>query len=109
MGASDVSTELGPEEALWDALKWEEPTTADELQRTLFTPSERTQLPIRDMARTLNMKGYPVVSNGRGFYKTRKPSELSRYALSLFSRAKGIMERAEAVLRMASSDSPENE
>ena len=79
-----------------------EPVKSDDLARLASCDRERrTQAPLRQTIRELVLLGFPILSKstGRtpGFMLTSNPEELATYALSLRSRTRSIVERAEAI------------
>ena len=70
---------------------------ADDLQKVLKTQYERTQLPIRDLAKHANFEGWPVCSitfRPEGFFFAETPGELETYARSLLHRSIKIAKRS---------------
>lgn len=71
--------------------------TADSLSRKIGTTQERTQLPIRELARILNSVGNPVASCSKGFFLAKDRDELMEYDRSLASRIEALEERRRLV------------
>jgi len=72
---------------------------AQQIEKEAGTLKERrTHFPTRAIIAALIKQGVPIVSSTqRGYWITESPAELRRYALSLYSRAAEIRQRANDV------------
>lgn len=76
-----------------EAIPWgeENKIIADEIAAFTGIPDEpRTQARHREAIRILRKRGWPIVSNSRGFWLTHYEDELREYLNSLTKRIKGI-------------------
>ena len=83
---------------IWDALEWEQPLDAREIEeRAGFTP-QRTCERVRAGVRRLRELGLPVCSNSDGFWKTNLASDLAGCIQNLQQRAAGNQHAADSLL-----------
>lgn len=84
------------ESKILEAIPWgkENSVISDVIvKRARFPETEwRTNVNLRDIIRNLKYKGYSIVSNGKGFWKTKDPEDIKIYIRSL----KGRMDAIEA-------------